>query len=87
MGPVSWPRPQWRCCLQVLAERPRPLQRLRQEVVMVFVSAPPRQPVPSQEMATESVYEASVKHETLWQAPRKFGGRGRRPDRARRLVM
>jgi hypothetical protein len=44
----------WGRCLQVLAERPRRrlLQRLPQEVIVVFaLSAPPRQPAPQQEMA------------------------------------
>jgi len=53
-GLLSCLHPQWGLCLQVLAERPRrrQLQRLPQEVILVFaLSAPPRQPAPPQEMA------------------------------------
>lgn len=53
-GLPSCPHPQWALGLQVLAERPRrrQLQRLPQEVIMLFeLSAPPCQPVPQQEIA------------------------------------
>lgn len=53
-GLVSCLHPQWETCLQVLAERPRrrQLQRLPQEVIMVFaLSAPPRQPASPQAIA------------------------------------
>jgi hypothetical protein len=53
-GLPSCPHPQWGLCLQILAERPRrrQLQRLPQEVIMIFeLSALPCQPVPQQEIA------------------------------------
>ncbi|MBI3325212.1 MAG: transposase, partial [Nitrospinae bacterium] len=53
-GLVSCSHPQWGLCLQVLAERPRrrQLQRLPQEVIMVFaLSDPPRQPASPQAIA------------------------------------
>jgi hypothetical protein len=53
-GLLSCAHLQWGLCLQVLAERPRrrQLQRLPQEVIMVFaLSAPPCQPAPQQAIA------------------------------------
>lgn len=53
-GLLSCPRPQWVTCLQVLAERPRrrQLQRLPQEVILVFaLSTTHRQPSLLQEIA------------------------------------
>jgi len=53
-GLLSCPRPQWGLCLQVLAERPRrrQLQRLPQEVIVVFAwSTTHRQPSRLQEIA------------------------------------
>jgi hypothetical protein len=53
-GLPSCPHPQWGLCLQILAERPRrrQLQRLPQEVIMIFeLSAPPCQPAPQHEIA------------------------------------
>ena len=53
-GLLSCLHPQWGLCLQVLAERPRrrQLQRLPQEVILVFaLSDPPRQPASPQAMA------------------------------------
>ena len=53
-GLLGGPRPQWGLCLQVLAERPRrrQLQRLPQEVILVFaLSDTSLQPAPPQAMA------------------------------------
>jgi hypothetical protein len=53
-GVLSWQNPRWALCLQVLAERPRrrQLQRLPQEVILVFARSDiSRQPAPPQAIA------------------------------------
>jgi hypothetical protein len=53
-GVLSWQNPRWALCLQVLAERPRrrQLQRLPQEVILVFAGSDiSLQPAPLQAIA------------------------------------